>query len=163
MIGSEEGGGWEVRRREDGDLYDWRRRCHDHREIQRLSGRRCCLAQEAAFGMVAGVHALDVHDTGERVASCLMEQQRVGDRNTETAGQEQDGEQGGANAARHERHNGNLRGRVSGHNRNARGKGLAGAAPGRRFNVYTVGRSVWRTVGLNEGRIDAIPYIKMGQ
>jgi len=79
MVGSEEGGGWEVRRRQDGDLYDWRRRCHDHREIQRLSGRRCCLAQEAAFGVVAGVHALDVHYAGERVASCLMEQKRVGD------------------------------------------------------------------------------------
>ena len=121
------------------------------RNLKRLTGRRCRLAQKAAFGMMAGVHAFDVHDAGERVAPRLVKQERVGDRDAEAPGQEQDGEQGGANAARHVRHDGNLRGGVSLHNHGERRAGLAGAAPGRRFNVYTVGRSVRWTVGPNEG------------
>jgi hypothetical protein len=118
-----------MRRRQFEDLHDWRRRRHDHWKIQRLTGRRCRLAQKAAFGMMAGVHAFDVHDAGKRVAPRLVKQERVGDRDAEAPGQEQDGEQSGANAARHVRHDGNLWGGVSGHNCGVPGEGLAGAAP----------------------------------
>lgn len=140
---------------------------HASRKIERLTGRRCRLAQQAAFGMMAGVHAFDVDDAGERVAPRLVKQQRIGDRDAEAPGQEQDGEQGGANAARHVRHDGNLRGGVSGHNRAAREEGLAGAAPGRRFNVDTHGVADGR-MGSHQNDetgvlTDAITYIKVGQ
>lgn len=95
------------------------------------------MAQQAAFGMMAGVHALDVHHAGERIAPRMMEYERVGDRDPEAAGQEQGGEQGGADAVGHGRHDGNLRGTVSQHNRGARRAGLASAGTQRRFNVDT--------------------------
>lgn len=149
VVGGEVGRG-EVCRCRDGIPHDGRVRMHASWKIERPTGRRCRLAQKAAFGMMACVHAFDVHDAGERVAPRLVKQERVGDRDAEAPGQEQDGEQGGANAARHVRHDGNLRGGVSLHNRGERRAGLAGAVAACRFNVYTVGRSVRRTVGPNE-------------
>jgi hypothetical protein len=150
LVGSGEGGGGGARRYRDGNPNDWCRHCHDHRKIKRLARRRGRVAQEAALGMVAGVHPLDVHDAGQRVAPRLMEDECVGDRDAETAGQEQDGEQHGANTAGHGRHDGNLRGWVSPHNQGAREWGLASAGMERRFNVDT-----WQIGGRADGQCRA--------
>jgi hypothetical protein len=56
------------------------------------------LPEDAAIGMVRGVHALEVHDAGKRIAPRSVEYERVSEGRTERPREEKGAEEEGAEA-----------------------------------------------------------------
>lgn len=99
MVGWEGGGGREAFCfGGDARVVDYPHPDESARNIRGRSSGNARMGKDAAFGMVPAVHAFQVHDTGEGIASRAVEEERVRDRRTQPPRDEDEREEEAAEA-----------------------------------------------------------------